>query len=313
MLPYISVIITAHNRKEFLERSIKSALNQTLAREFYEIIVIKNFADAEIDNLIKQNGVYSIRVTDNSKIGEDLSLGIENARGNVLSFLDDDDEFLPNKLETIYNVFKSDREIIYYHNHQIIDGSKRNKIVNKIFKGVYCTDELVDRFKSIINSHGLASLYFNMSSISIRKSYYIDYIKKLKMLIIEPDDFFFFIGLERGHKFYFDDVVLTKYMIHESLSNPEGTVYNKAEYFMKNYELMIKFANATGYISSLVRYREIREILEARRDLQLLSSIIYHRRIDLALWLKCMANAKKYGFRLTAFSLFFIYVTIVKL
>jgi glycosyltransferase involved in cell wall biosynthesis len=41
--PYISVIITAHNRKEFLKEAIQSALNQTLERSNYEILVIKNF------------------------------------------------------------------------------------------------------------------------------------------------------------------------------------------------------------------------------------------------------------------------------
>ena len=39
-LPYISVIITAYNRKEFLLNAIKSALNQTLDKKYYEIIVI---------------------------------------------------------------------------------------------------------------------------------------------------------------------------------------------------------------------------------------------------------------------------------
>jgi len=39
--PYISVIITAYNRKEFLLDAFNSALNQTLDRSKYEIIVTK--------------------------------------------------------------------------------------------------------------------------------------------------------------------------------------------------------------------------------------------------------------------------------
>jgi len=39
----ITVIITAYNRKEFLEDAIKSAINQTLPRKYYEIIVVKIF------------------------------------------------------------------------------------------------------------------------------------------------------------------------------------------------------------------------------------------------------------------------------
>ena len=44
-LPYISVIITAYNRKDFLFNAIKSVVNQTLDKKYYEIIVIKNFED----------------------------------------------------------------------------------------------------------------------------------------------------------------------------------------------------------------------------------------------------------------------------
>jgi len=40
---FITVIITAYNRRKFLESAIKSAINQTLPRKYYEIIVVKNF------------------------------------------------------------------------------------------------------------------------------------------------------------------------------------------------------------------------------------------------------------------------------
>ena len=48
MKPTLSVIVTAYNRKEFLLEALQSAVNQTLKREEYEIICIKNFKDAKI-------------------------------------------------------------------------------------------------------------------------------------------------------------------------------------------------------------------------------------------------------------------------
>jgi glycosyltransferase involved in cell wall biosynthesis len=41
--PLITVILTAYNRRRYLEEAINSTLNQTLSKEFYEVIVIKNF------------------------------------------------------------------------------------------------------------------------------------------------------------------------------------------------------------------------------------------------------------------------------
>ncbi|MGC9126572.1 MAG: glycosyltransferase, partial [Thermoplasmata archaeon] len=70
--PYISVIITAHNRKEFLKEAIQSALNQTLERSNYEILVIKNFKDEEIDRIIEQNGIRNIFTRDESTMGKIL-------------------------------------------------------------------------------------------------------------------------------------------------------------------------------------------------------------------------------------------------
>ena len=48
-LIFISVIIIAYKRKEFLLGAIKSVLNQTLDKKYYEIIVVKNYKDDAID------------------------------------------------------------------------------------------------------------------------------------------------------------------------------------------------------------------------------------------------------------------------
>ncbi len=56
-LPYISVIITAYNRKEFLLNAIKSAVNQTVNKRHYEIIVIKNFKEKTVDEFIDNHNM----------------------------------------------------------------------------------------------------------------------------------------------------------------------------------------------------------------------------------------------------------------
>jgi glycosyltransferase involved in cell wall biosynthesis len=111
---YISVIITAYNRREFLLNAIKSALNQTLSKDRYEIIVIKNFNDDKIDDCINKNNIKNILI--DGTLGEFLYKAINESHGNILSFLDDNDLFLNNKLEYVYNLFKNDNNLVYYHN-----------------------------------------------------------------------------------------------------------------------------------------------------------------------------------------------------
>jgi glycosyltransferase involved in cell wall biosynthesis len=47
-VPFISVIITVHKRKESSLEAVDSAINQTLPKDEYEIIVVKNFKDERI-------------------------------------------------------------------------------------------------------------------------------------------------------------------------------------------------------------------------------------------------------------------------
>jgi len=45
----ISVIISAYNRRDFLLKTVNSVANQTLDKNLYEVIVVKNFEDKSID------------------------------------------------------------------------------------------------------------------------------------------------------------------------------------------------------------------------------------------------------------------------
>jgi len=54
--PYISVIVTAYNRRRYLPFALKSLEAQTLPRDRFEVIVVKNFDDKESDDIISRNG-----------------------------------------------------------------------------------------------------------------------------------------------------------------------------------------------------------------------------------------------------------------
>ena len=193
-LPYISVIITAYNRKEFLSNAIKSVLNQTLDKKYYEIIVIKNFTDQNEDDFINKNKIKHI-VMDGS-VGEYLDKGISEAKGEIISFLDDDDLFFENKLDIVYKVFKKDDNIVYYHN---------------------LCEPINENGKTLNINNMNASLDFNMSSISIKKS--IVKINKADKITITPDTLMYLCALESGKKIINGKEKLTYYRFHNSTSN----------------------------------------------------------------------------------------------
>lgn len=105
----ISIIIPTYNRPiDIVSRAISSVFNQTYQN--FEIIVIDDNA-AEDKSFFRQNVIKFIDENNNGgkialilnkqNLGGALSRneGIKKATGKYVAFLDDDDEYLPHKLE----------------------------------------------------------------------------------------------------------------------------------------------------------------------------------------------------------------------
>lgn len=106
----VSVIIPTYKRTDTLDRAIKSVKNQTY--DNIEIIVV----DDNANNLKVRNNVKKIvkrypeiiLIENKKNLGGGLSRneGIKKSKGKYIAFLDDDDEFYPQKIEKQYALFK---------------------------------------------------------------------------------------------------------------------------------------------------------------------------------------------------------------
>lgn len=95
----VSAIITAHNRLDLLKRAIQSVRNQTYQN--IELIVVD---DASSDGTFEYCSSQSFRFIhipkEESRGGNHArNLGIKAAKGFYVAFLDDDDIWLPEKIE----------------------------------------------------------------------------------------------------------------------------------------------------------------------------------------------------------------------
>jgi glycosyltransferase involved in cell wall biosynthesis len=89
----ISLIITAHNYAQYVERAIRSALDQSLGNSEYEILVIN---DASTDHTaeVLENYKEEVRVFNleqNLGLAGARNFGIQKAKGQFIIFLDADD------------------------------------------------------------------------------------------------------------------------------------------------------------------------------------------------------------------------------
>ena len=93
------MIIPTVDRPEFLGAALRSVLSQTVGD--FEVLVIDDGSTTDLLPLLEKFADDRIRYfRHESRRGEAAArnLGIRNARGAYLAFLDDDDEWLPEKL-----------------------------------------------------------------------------------------------------------------------------------------------------------------------------------------------------------------------
>lgn len=96
----ISIITITKNRSKLIQRAINSVLAQTHAN--FEYIIIDGSSEDETENVIKRNLDPRIKYF---KLQKELSptkcidFGFEHSNGSFITFLDDDDEYLPTKIE----------------------------------------------------------------------------------------------------------------------------------------------------------------------------------------------------------------------
>ena len=98
----VSVILPTYRRKETLKRALDSLYSQSYTS--IEIIVVDDNADTEWNNYVQSvlkeyPSVVYICNAKNLGSAETRNIGIRAAKGDYITFLDDDDIYLPEKIE----------------------------------------------------------------------------------------------------------------------------------------------------------------------------------------------------------------------
>ncbi len=239
----ISVIITAYDRRKFILEALESALNQTLPPSRYEVIVISNFDIQLLKEEIKPP-ITLIKMS--GTIGEYLFEGISRAQNEIITFLEDDDIWDKGRLMEIVKFFSSFPKVKYYHNSQwYIDGDR--KIITPLFHNPMKTNSesyrlTPTKYKDISKLISLAT-GFNLSSIAISKSAFLDSLDSLKIIPTNPDGFFFWKAVINGNEIYQDNRKLTGYRMHDqnlSLSKDTISKANDLSRQLETFKILLK-------------------------------------------------------------------------
>jgi len=111
--PEISVLLCTYNRDKYLSNCINSVINQTFKN--WELIVVD---DGSQDNTFEIVNPYLQKINNiryvkhqNRKLGYAKNVGIQASFGKYITFIDSDDAYNPNHLESRIAYMKANPEI----------------------------------------------------------------------------------------------------------------------------------------------------------------------------------------------------------
>jgi glycosyltransferase involved in cell wall biosynthesis len=100
----VSVVIPTYNHAHFLGRALQSVFDQTYKN--WEIIVVDNHSQDNTREVVlkfKDPRVVFLQIHNNGVIAASRNMGIREAKGKWIAFLDSDDLWYPHKLEICMN------------------------------------------------------------------------------------------------------------------------------------------------------------------------------------------------------------------
>lgn len=166
-IPPISIIIPLYNKEQFIKRAIDSVLAQTV--QTFEIIVIGGNSTDGSEETVRRYSDTRIKLINEtgSGVANARNQGIAIARSDLIAFLDADDKWPPNYVESILNLKNMFPEVgIYATGGEVSTESTTKPIHHISLPSDYC---------------GLIESYFHMfilekqapfptSSVAIPKS-----------------------------------------------------------------------------------------------------------------------------------------------
>jgi glycosyltransferase involved in cell wall biosynthesis len=203
-MPAVSIVIPAYNHAKFLKGTIESALAQTWRD--YEIVVVDDGSKDDTPAVAAQFGeaIHYVRQA-NQGMAATRNTALRHATGAIISFLDDDDLWLPNYLATVVPYFQADASLAAVHTGYQLTSDEAGRDYPGHSSRTVPADQLYDTL--------IEGGFYPPSSVSVRRRI-LDQVGFFDEGLQGYADWELWLRICRAHKFIGIPKELIKYRIH---------------------------------------------------------------------------------------------------
>lgn len=242
----VSIIIPVYNGEKFIAKAIKSALQQI---EVTEIIIVNDGSTDNTDELLKelQKKYNNIKVLyHNNKVNRgraaSRNLGVKNASGNYIAFLDADDFYLPQRFISDKKQFKKSNKIDGVYNAIGVHFYREASLLEKDrLKLTTIKDRIKpeDLFEVLLNGK---SGHFSIDGLTVKASVFdrIGYFNEA-LTVAEDTEMFFKMALACSLETGIIDKPVAIRGVHDNNVFNKGALYKANR--MKMYESIVFWAS----------------------------------------------------------------------
>ena len=226
--PLVSVIISTHNRVYLLRHALQSVLDQTYQN--LEIIIVDDASNDMTQKFVSgiaDKRVIYLRHNLNKGPSAARNTGIQSAHGQYICFLDDDDSWLPEKVEKQIHKFGVLPDVVglVYCGCNIVSG-KNGKVIDRIYP----------KFRGKVLRKLLYSCFLLSPTIMVKKKL-LDKTRGFDEKLESSEDWDMWLRLSKICNFDFVDSVLANYYIHgdHRISFNDQAKINGKKYFIDKH------------------------------------------------------------------------------
>lgn len=233
----VSIVVLTFNRKNLLSQTIDSILAQTFSD--FELLIVDNDSTDGTEEFVKSlpdKRIRYFRNANNGIIAVNINFGMEKAQGECIALCDDDDLWLPTKLEKQVAVLEREKDVALVATNGIHfdENGEHGLFIGKKRKTPYMNQAEVLVRNMIIQS-----------SVLFRKSAMEEAGGPLNPLpeYFSCEEFELWVRMLSKSKFYMIEEPLVKYRTHGGVYRSRG---------IKGYNIVKKIVDdlkKKGYVS----------------------------------------------------------------